>query len=346
MEKYYQDKLAALAIKIKDDIGEQENNVKYKFVIPFLECFGYNQEIDFEHASQGNRLDIFIDSIAKHCILVEVKGYSKNLDDFIHQLKRYCDEKRPILAVLMNGEEIQFYSPFWRTPNFSDTLIYAIRRKDLGNPELVERIEKILLKDNLKNHLVEKYIQDREREIEDARRAVAQVDDAINKEGKQIESKIFELNDGIENIRKQIQELSSRREALLKDKAGRSDEILKSIYFERPAKKRIVASELQITEITTNRPPTADEPPYIENYRRQLKNPSSLVARVLMYIANVGRISRSDMQKACVSELGCRSESSGSINASIKVLEVDGYIKIEGAGNNKQIVYTGKNYKQ
>jgi len=128
------------------DIGDNENSVKYNFIIPFLKSFGY-KNLDFEHSAQGMRIDILIKS-SGHKILVEAKALVKNLDDYIiSQLKRYCDEKRPILAIITNGEVIRFYSPFWRKADFNETLIYSIIRTQLSDDDTVEKIEHILAKD-------------------------------------------------------------------------------------------------------------------------------------------------------------------------------------------------------
>src|SRR5688500_6351212 len=93
------DELVRLAGLSAELIGENENNVKYKFIIPFLESFGYAKGLDFEHAAQGNRLDILIKSTSEHRIVVEAKSYGRNLDEYVLQLRRYCDEVRPVLAI-------------------------------------------------------------------------------------------------------------------------------------------------------------------------------------------------------------------------------------------------------
>lgn len=79
------------------------------------------------------------------------------------------------------------------------------------------------------------------------------------------------------------------------------------------------------------------QPDYISTYREMLKSPDTLPSRMLRYIANTESVTYGDLKKACVRELGCKSESSGSIGASLKVLELDGYVTIEGWGNWKRI---------
>lgn len=73
--------------------------------------------------------------------------------------------------------------------------------------------------------------------------------------------------------------------------------------------------------------PTISEPEYIINYRRQLQNPWSLISRMKSYIEKKKDLSLVDLKSACVQELGCRNDRSGSINASLKVLKMDGYVE-------------------
>jgi len=168
------EELTRIAKLSKTEIGENENNVKYKFIIPLLECFGYSTVMDFEHPTQGNRIDIYIGgNHSSSGIVVEAKSYNKNLDDYISQLKSYSDDKRPLLAIISNGEEIRFYSYFWRgTPNFSETLLYSIKRVDLNNDDIIRRLEKIFSKENLDAGRLEDNIQERENELRKAKKEI------------------------------------------------------------------------------------------------------------------------------------------------------------------------------
>lgn len=80
-----------------------------------------------------------------------------------------------------------------------------------------------------------------------------------------------------------------------------------------------------------------NEATYIERYRKMLQNPNSLPSKIKKYVSERGSVTYSDLKRACVEKFGCKSESSGSIGASVKVLETDGYIKIEGYGDYKRI---------
>jgi len=73
MNQANRQELKRLAEMSSDDIGGNENNVKYNFIIPFLESFGYGKKLDFEHSAQGARIDILIKS-SDYKILIEAKS--------------------------------------------------------------------------------------------------------------------------------------------------------------------------------------------------------------------------------------------------------------------------------
>ncbi len=212
----------------KKELGENENSVKYKFIIPLLECFGYS-DMDFEHSSQGNRIDIYIGNGSSCGIVVEAKGYDKNLDDYLSQLKRYSDDKRPLLAIISNGEEIRFYSPFWRgVPNFSDTMLYSMKRIDLNNDEIIERLGKLLSKENLDNKKLDDYIQEREKEIKNAKTEVETLEkdyknkeEKILNEKKILENKINEIKTQISENDNKILELKNNKEESIRKLKGK-----------------------------------------------------------------------------------------------------------------------------
>ena len=79
------------------------------------------------------------------------------------------------------------------------------------------------------------------------------------------------------------------------------------------------------------------QPGYISVYRKMLKSPDTLPSRMLQYIAYTKVLTWGELKKACVRELGCKSETSSSIGASLRVLEVDGHVTIDGWGPGKRI---------
>jgi hypothetical protein len=79
------------------------------------------------------------------------------------------------------------------------------------------------------------------------------------------------------------------------------------------------------------------EPSYIIRYRAQLNNPGSLPSKMNKYIEDSGVVTWGDLRRACVEKLGYKSETSGSIGASLRVLEIDELVRIEGKGDSKRI---------
>ncbi|MGB2807659.1 MAG: hypothetical protein WBC22_07960 [Sedimentisphaerales bacterium] len=201
--------LQRLAEMSVGDIGHNENNVKYRFIIPFLESFGYNKNLDFEHSAQGNRIDILIDRVSDHTILIEAKSYGKNMDNYIPQLKRYCDEKRPILAIISNGEEIRFYSPFWRKANFTETLIFSIARHQLKDDGTIEKIERFLGKEFLEKDedgriRIAEHIEEREKEIDNIKEEIQCLSSTYQEKIEKLTTRISNLEEQYESIQSQI----------------------------------------------------------------------------------------------------------------------------------------------
>ncbi len=156
---------------------ESENNVKHRIVIPFLRCFGHNDP-DFEHAAQGSRIDINIENR----IIVETKSLSKNLDEFVQQLGNYSIKELPVISILSNGRQFRIYSPQWRKEkNFSDKLIYQFELSDLGDVELLNRLERILDVSNYENETYLDNLNERENEISGLKKRIGEIKENKNK---------------------------------------------------------------------------------------------------------------------------------------------------------------------
>jgi len=199
-------KLQRLAEMSVGDIGHNENNVKYRFIIPFLESFGYSQNLDFEHSAQGNRIDILIDKVSnrKHTILIEAKSYGKNMDDYIAQLERYCHEKSPILAIISNGEEIRFYSPFYRRADFTERLIFSIKRNQLSDNTVIEKIESVLCKEFLEDGSIIEHIEEREKEVNNIKKQMQSLDSGYQEKFEKLDTLIRSLEEQIKSIQSQV----------------------------------------------------------------------------------------------------------------------------------------------
>lgn len=83
------------------------------------------------------------------------------------------------------------------------------------------------------------------------------------------------------------------------------------------------------------RPEPKNEPEYIVNYRKALKNPDSVTSRMLTIIKNSGAITWKNLKKKLMLEYGYKE--GGNFGASLRLLELDKYIEIDGKGNDKLI---------
>ena len=81
----------------------------------------------------------------------------------------------------------------------------------------------------------------------------------------------------------------------------------------------------------------SNEPDYIERYRKQLNDPNSLISRMKNYIEEKKSIIWKDLKQYLDEHFDYNSETSGSFSAALRVLEIDGYIKIKGRGENKNM---------
>lgn len=83
------------------------------------------------------------------------------------------------------------------------------------------------------------------------------------------------------------------------------------------------------------RPEPKNEPKYLMKYRNMLKNPDSISSIMLAIIKNSGTITWKNLKKKLILEYGYKD--SGSFGASLRLLELDKYIEIDGKGEDKLI---------
>ena len=83
------------------------------------------------------------------------------------------------------------------------------------------------------------------------------------------------------------------------------------------------------------RPEPKNDPEYIVKYRNMLKNPDSITSKMLTIIKNSGAITWKNLKKKLMLEYGYKD--SGSFGASLRLLELDKYIEIDGKGDDKLI---------
>ncbi len=221
--------LYRLAKLSAEEIGNNENNVKYKFIMPLLKAFGYKEEIDFEHSAQGNRIDILIRTTSHNKLLVEAKSYDKSLDEYVLQLKRYCDEISPLVAMLTNGKEIRLYSPFWRGREFHDRLIYVVQRNDIADEHILEKLEKVLSRHFLENReIIDEHIGQREKELEAIYKTIKEKNTFYEQEIDGLKHHVIDIGNQIVELQNKLDETKSNAVKLEKEKADNIEELKKS----------------------------------------------------------------------------------------------------------------------
>ncbi len=223
-----------------------ENNVKYKIVIPFLQAFNH-ENLDLEHAAQGSRIDINIGNR----IIVETKALGVNLDNCVLQLGNYSGRELPILAILTNGKNFRIYSPQWRQlRTFSEKLIYKFELHELNNDVLVNRLEKILAFKNYESDEFISHIEEREREILEAGKKIAEIKKRQSDQLPELASEIDKLKNDLHEIGERIKDKEKKITDIKYNKFPEVEEIIREQLL--PIKKSDV--ERSISSIQHHNP--------------------------------------------------------------------------------------------
>lgn len=224
-------KIVTLSSYTKDEIGQTEENVKINFIVPLLEAFGHTR-YEFEYKYKDIIIQKGIHKNSK--VIVEAKSYDKKLEGELNQLKRYCDEERPLLGIIANGLELRIYSHFWRRSSFEDTLLYLIVREQLADNSIIARLDNILSKDTLTSGVAHQYVDQREKEIEAAEEEIKSLEGQSSFEMDLIKKKIKELEIQSDIIDKQITDFNLDINTLKGNTEKKVFEIWKELGFNKP----------------------------------------------------------------------------------------------------------------
>lgn len=125
----------------RKDIGNVEENVKIKVVVPLLISLGHKiTQLDFEHYG----IDIFLKGLPSECqVIVETKSLEEDLETHLPQLRKYVERTNALFALISNGEQIRVYALPYDVPLFS------IQREELTEPAKYELLQKFLSRKNL-----------------------------------------------------------------------------------------------------------------------------------------------------------------------------------------------------
>lgn len=328
MDDKYIENIKKIAKLTKEDIGTSEEDVKINIVVPLFEMLGH-ERLKFEY--KWKDAIVILDPSCK--LVVETKNYDKNLNGELQQLDRYCHEERPLLGIIANGSEVMIFSNSWRfRPTFQKTLIYHINRKDLDKEDITQILWNVLSKGNLKSGEARDYIIERENEIERAEHKIEEIRENTNIKEKDVRAKIEELTQSRNDIDVQIGNLNAGLDKIKSDENEQTLTIWSNIGLPQSVCREVI---LPLTRNYIK----SEEKGYRESYRKQLENPNTLISKILRYIQEQGAVTYTDLKNACVSRFGYKSKTSGSIGASVTVLKDEGYIKIEGRGDDKRLIF-------
>ena len=303
-----------------------EDQTKNGIVLPILRRLGWDtedvDEVHPEFSVEQRRVDYALVLEGRPAVFIEVKRPSEDLDNESHeeQLLDYSFRQTVDLAVLTNGLSWSFYLPRegddWRSRKF-----YTIDIIEQDETDASSRLTELLSKANTYSgealESAKKIFKGKVRK--DAIRDT--LPDAWNKIVREPDSLLAEL-------------LAETTERLCGFKPDESE----AAEFIRQHQDRLV---LTLIDPPPVKPPDIVEPGvesgYIKKYREMLKNPNSLPSKMKKYIDEAGPLSQADLKKACVEYFGYKSETSGSISASLRVLELDRHVRTTGRGDGKMI---------
>ena len=301
-----------------------EDQTKLAFVLPILRRLGWDtedvDEVHPEFSVEHRRVDYALVLKGRPAVFIEAKRPSEDLDNksYEEQLLDYSFRQTVELAVLTNGLSWSFYLPRegddWRSRKF-----YTIDIIEQDEIDASSRLTELLSKANTYSgkalESAKKIFKGKVRKdaIRDA------LPDSWNKIVREPDSLLAEL----------LAETTERLCGFKPDEAEAAE-------FIRQHQDRLVIRDVVKVPVIVEEG-DKEKPDYIEKYREMLKNPNSLPSRIKKYIDEKGPLSQADLKKTCVNNFGCKSETSGSIGASLRVLELYGHVRSTGRGDNKMI---------
>lgn len=325
--------------KIKDRIYKNEEHVRLSLVARVIQALGWNiwdpSEVNAEFivipTEDQSRIDLalFLSPYAPS-VFIEIKAIGKlegNIKQVEIQLRDYNRNNTALFSIITDGQKWRFYysqtggeftQKCFKTvdilnDNLDDLELYLytfLSKKEIANGNAKREAESYL-QAGKKQRAIEDVLQKARRMVQEP--PYLSLPQAI---ARLLAENNVEIT--VEEIVQSLQEIESQESI--------REPILNTVY--QPTNNKATSVRQRSNEA---------EPPYIERYRKMLPNPNSLPSKIKKYVNERGSVTYSDLKRACVDKFGCKSESSGSIGASVKVLQTDGYIRVEGYGDYKRI---------
>ncbi len=317
------DALADIREKLQAGSYQNEEHVRLSLVARLLQELGWDiwnpAEVNTEFlpvpTEDKTKVDLALFSTPRTpSVFIEVKAVDRisNLEEIERQLRDYNRNNTALFSIITDGRKWRFY--YSQTGGQFSKKCFKILNLSSDEPEDLERTLHLFLSKS---------------EI-DSGNAKKQAEALL-----QLTQKERVMEECLSKAVRLIQEapFPTLPDALLTLVAEQGFEIPRE-EAERFVKKQSVKPEPPPPPVL----PPPSEPDYVRLYRRQLKNPNSLPSRIKQYIEQKRSVTRGELKGVCVERFGCKSKTSGSIGACIKMLEGDGYIKVDGRGDSAMII--------
>ncbi len=243
------EKLKQIAELSREEIGRSEENVKQKIAVPLLESLGHSRNaLDFEYGIGEKRVDIFIKNLPIDCkVIIDTKNYDEDLNNHLEQIGLYAFKEGAILALIINGNEVRIYDPFFRGFSFKDSLLYSINRTELAKESNIDILINLLSKQNLANKAVKGFIEKRELEIINAYSKIEEIKNNLDKKKMELLKAEEELIKKTESIQEQIKEIRGKTDNIETEKQEEIAVVLESIRlpYMRIAPQQISPQDMQ-----------------------------------------------------------------------------------------------------
>lgn len=311
-----------------DILSFGETQAKRSIIEPICDSLDWDtsdpDKVRLEYStSSGGRIDYAFLNNKKPIILLEAKKPAESLDNHGEQVLRYAFDIGAPLAVLTNGIEWWLYLPR-EDGHWEERKFYTIDILAQEIDSVCDRLIEFLGKDNV----ISGNAVDNAKKMRKSREGKQKIQATLPEVWEEI---INEPNELLVELL--IEE--TERKCGFKPSEQQAKNFIRKII--QPVKPLSVSPPVRPTRKSSSckkQNGAEVEPEYIKSYRGQLNNPDNLISKIKRHVDNIGSIKRKKLKEVCFKRFGCVSDNNGSINASIRVLVVDGHITINGRGDS------------
>ncbi len=306
-------------------------------VLPLLHTLGWSPySIIPQMRGIDGRPDYTLRKEGRKKLLIEVKKLGSPFNsEIIRQLARYLVSEGVRYGLLTDGSRYVLYRTFQEGTRFEDNQIWAVDLELENDADAANRLTMISFDkiDDLEGE--SKRQQQRDNERQNLRNAMNDVwremsekkDDFI-----MVLIPVFQENLGTNHPDIQFKVGDIRD--FVKEKINEMLDVKKQPTIIEKETPIIVPPPLDHIVGPPKPRIVSGEPPYIDKYRRQLRNPDTQISKMKSIILRERKITYDDL----VRRLGEYEPTSGSMSACLRVLVVDRYVVVTGIGQNRVIL--------